>query len=419
MSLVIGCSLAWAGIAMAQQPEASPSPAENKKQGGGKPAAEAKHGRAPQAEPDQHAAQSATQPPMNPKQERGQKHAAPTEATVPNQSAAGATPAPTPGGRKGNQKHEAQQSTVPAAQGENPSAQPGSSVVPAMTPQAQGRGKGAKDRADKAKARPSPSSTAAAAAATATPKASATPAASATAAATATPTISATATASASPGKAATTSSAAPQTNATATPFASPSASPAGAAAALPTPKPNTAAATKKPAPQQVQEIKSQNASFRAQPRPQEVPAVTYNPQYRIQGADQWRAPQYEVFRSYRPERHDEGWYHSHYSRVEQIGGGWYYWNNGYWYPAWGYRPHEEYYAYDGPIYVGRRAERADQVIADVQVELKHMGYYKGEVDGLVGPLTREALREYQDDSGLYQTSVIDEPTLESLGLAS
>ena len=103
---------------------------------------------------------------------------------------------------------------------------------------------------------------------------------------------------------------------------------------------------------------------------------------------------------------------------MELIGGGYYYWNNGYWYPAWGYNPSAEYYAYDGPIYVGQRAEPPDRVIADVQAELQQMGYYQGEVDGLLGPLTRQALTDYQADQGLTTTAVIDEPTLNSLGLS-
>jgi len=177
------------------------------------------------------------------------------------------------------------------------------------------------------------------------------------------------------------------------------------------------AGAVKKPDPQQVQQIKSQHANFRAQPKPQQVPAVTYNQNYRIQGSEQWQGPQYQVFRSYRPEWHDEGWYRSHYNRVELIGGGYYYWNNGYWYPAWGYSPSAQYYAYDGPIYVGQRAEPPDKVIADVQAVLQQMGYYRGEVDGLLGPLTREALTAYQADQGLTTTAAIDEPTLESLGM--
>ena len=179
----------------------------------------------------------------------------------------------------------------------------------------------------------------------------------------------------------------------------------------------NTGAKAKKPDPQQVQQIKSQHANFRAQPKPQQVPAVTFNQNYRIQGSEQWQGPQYEVFRSYHPERHDQGWYRSRYNRVELIGGGYYFWNNGYWYPAWGYDSSAEYYAYDGPIYVGHRAEPPDRVIADVQAELQQMGYYRGEVDGLLGPLTREALTAYQADQGLTTTAAIDQPTLDSLGM--
>ncbi len=177
-------------------------------------------------------------------------------------------------------------------------------------------------------------------------------------------------------------------------------------------------AQAKKPDPQQVQQIKAQHANFRAQPKPQQIPAVTYNQNYRIQGSDRWQGTQYEVFRSYHPEWHDQGWYRTHYNRVELIGGGYYYWNNGYWYPAWGYSPSEQYYAYDGPIYVGQHAEPPDKVIADVQGVLQQMGYYKGEVDGLLGPLTREALTAYQTDNGLTTTAAIDEPTLDSLGMS-
>jgi hypothetical protein len=174
----------------------------------------------------------------------------------------------------------------------------------------------------------------------------------------------------------------------------------------------------KKPDPQQVQQIKTQHANFRAQPKPQQVPAVTYNQNYRIQGSDRWQGQHYEVFRSYHPEWHDEGWYRSRYHRVELIGGGYYFFNNGYWFPAWGYSPSAQYYAYDGPIYAGQHAEPPDKVIADVQGVLQQMGYYTGEVDGLLGPLTREALTAYQADQGLTQTAAIDEPTLDSLGMS-
>jgi Putative peptidoglycan binding domain len=169
---------------------------------------------------------------------------------------------------------------------------------------------------------------------------------------------------------------------------------------------------------QQVQQIKQQHANFKAQPRPDKAPAVTFNANHRIEGAQNWQGSRYEVFRDYHSEWHDQGWYHSHYGRVELIGGGWYFWNAGYWFPAWGYDPGVAYYPYDGPIYVGQRAEPPDRVIADVQAELQDMGYYTGDVDGLLGPLTRQALRDYQADHGLAVTEAIDEPTLDALQMS-
>jgi len=174
----------------------------------------------------------------------------------------------------------------------------------------------------------------------------------------------------------------------------------------------------KKPDPQQVQQVRSQHASFRAQPKPQQVQAVSFNQNHRIEGSDRWQGQHYEVFRSYHPQWHDQGWYHSHYNRVELIAGGYYFFNNGYWFPAWGYSPSAQYYAYDAPIYVGQRAVPPDQVIADVQALLQQMGYYTGEVDGLLGPMTREALTAYQGEQGLAQTAAIDEPTLDALGMS-
>ena len=191
-----------------------------------------------------------------------------------------------------------------------------------------------------------------------------------------------------------------------------------GAAAVQQNAQAKAGAKGKKPDPQQVQQVKSQHTSFRAQPKPQQVQAVTFNQNHRIEGSDRWQGQHYEVFRSYHPEWHDQGWYHSHYQRVELIAGGYYFFNAGYWFPAWGYSPSAQYYAYDAPIYVGQRAVPPDQVIADVQALLQQMGYYTGDVDGLLGPLTREALTAYQTDQGLTATAVIDQPTLDSLDLA-
>ena len=108
-----------------------------------------------------------------------------------------------------------------------------------------------------------------------------------------------------------------------------------------------------------VQKIKTQHANFRAQPKPQQVPAVTFNESRQISGSEHWQGTQYTVFRSYRPQWHDQNWYRSRYNRIELIAGGYYFFNAGYWYPAWGYQPTAQYYVYDGPIYAGSTGRAA------------------------------------------------------------
>jgi hypothetical protein len=327
ISLLIGCSLALAGAALAQQPVEQQSPSKGKRA--------PEKARATEAKPGPNAAKAQERPAKQPgaMKERAGANAQKAETTPKREKAAGTET--------------------------NVSAQPGATAAPGAKRQAEERRKGTKAPAANAKAPPKPTPAMAGAKATPAPPAPASPA-----------------------GK-----------------------------------QVKGAGAVKKPDPQKVQQIKSQHTNFRAQPKPQQVPAVTYNQNYRIQGSESWQGPQYEVFRSYHPEWHDEGWYRSHYNRVELIGGGYYYWNNGYWYPAWGYNPSAQYYAYDGPIYVGHHAEPPDKVIADVQAVLQEMGYYRGEVDGLLGPLTREALSAYQADNGLTTTAAIDQPTLDALGM--
>ena len=144
--------------------------------------------------------------------------------------------------------------------------------------------------------------------------------------------------------------------------------------------------------------------------------AIKFQPGVRIQGSQNWKGTRYIVFRNYNPIWHDQFWWTAHYPRVVLIGGGWYYWNDNYWYPAWGYDPGARF-VYDGPIYAYNDLDPG-QVVANVQAKLQEEGYYQGDVDGLMGPLTRAALARYQADHGLYETAAIDEPTMESLGFA-
>jgi putative peptidoglycan binding protein len=161
---------------------------------------------------------------------------------------------------------------------------------------------------------------------------------------------------------------------------------------------------------------KVQHFDLPKQPNTAKAPAVTFQQGRHIEGSQNWQGQQYTVFRNYRSEWHDQNWWDSHYhNNIVFVFGAPYYWNAGYWFPAWGYSPNA-YYAWDGPIYAYNHLP-PDQVIANVQAALQEQGYYHGEVDGLIGPLTREAVANYQRDHGLYETASIDQPTLESLGM--
>jgi hypothetical protein len=146
------------------------------------------------------------------------------------------------------------------------------------------------------------------------------------------------------------------------------------------------------------------------------IASTRFRANNQIQGSQNWQGQRYQAFRAYRSQWHDRGWWGGRYNRIGLFGGGYYYWNNGFWYPAWGYDPGYSYYPYDGPIY-GYNNLPPDQVVANVQSALQEQGYYHGEVDGLLGPLTRAAIADYQRDHGLYITSAVDEPTLASLGM--
>jgi hypothetical protein len=120
--------------------------------------------------------------------------------------------------------------------------------------------------------------------------------------------------------------------------------------------------------------------------------------------------------RRHHRQRHHRDWWRSRYNRIALFAGGYYYWDNNYWYPAYGYDPYYSTYTYDEPIY-GYGDLTPGQVIANVQTALQEQGYYDDEVDGLIGPRTRAALSDFQRDNGLPITAAIDGPTLKALGL--
>jgi hypothetical protein len=188
------------------------------------------------------------------------------------------------------------------------------------------------------------------------------------------------------------------------------------------------------------------------------IASVKFQGTGNIQGSESWTGEQYAVFRNYHHEWHDKDWWNHHSIPVDHppqrptpiplpkpshsptpihsskpshspkpsptppnpvilVSGGWYFRNACYWYPAWGYDRNHSYYPYDGPIYACNGLA-PDQTIANVQAALQALGYYHGPINGILGPLTRTAIANYQRDYGLYMTSAIDEQTVASLGLA-
>jgi len=115
-------------------------------------------------------------------------------------------------------------------------------------------------------------------------------------------------------------------------------------------------------------------------------------------------------------EMHDHNWWRQHFRIIVFAIGGFYYWDSGYWYPAWGYDPSYNNYDYDGPIYAYGNL-LPDQVTAQVQTQLQQDGYYLGSITGSLDSATRAAIANYQRDQGLVVTATVDEPTVESLGL--
>jgi Putative peptidoglycan binding domain len=96
-----------------------------------------------------------------------------------------------------------------------------------------------------------------------------------------------------------------------------------------------------------------------------------------------------------------------------------------YWYPTGGYYsygypgyPYDyyDYYDYSYPdngYYSGQSESASIQVL--VQQALASRGYYAGALDGLVGPETQSAIREFQRDYGLPVTGDINSELIQAL----
>jgi hypothetical protein len=70
------------------------------------------------------------------------------------------------------------------------------------------------------------------------------------------------------------------------------------------------------------------------------------------------------------------------------------------------------------PAYVAYPQFATYPVEVAVQVQLKQLGYYGGDIDGQIGPGTQKAIAKFQAAQGLAVTGQINQATLKALGIS-
>jgi hypothetical protein len=96
---------------------------------------------------------------------------------------------------------------------------------------------------------------------------------------------------------------------------------------------------------------------------------------------------------------------------------GWYgdnYWDD---YPYYGYDDGDDGDYSDAQPSPSDMA-RYEQTVVAVQKELKKLGYYHGQIDGIAGPQTRKAISWFQSVDKLSVSGRIDNPTLKALQIS-
>jgi hypothetical protein len=92
---------------------------------------------------------------------------------------------------------------------------------------------------------------------------------------------------------------------------------------------------------------------------------------------------------------------------------------NSYWGYPYGYYPYGYYY-YNQPYYnqpAYGYGPYNGSLVLQVQRRLARAGYYRGAIDGMMGPRTRYAIRTYERDHGLRVDGVISGQLLATMGL--
>lgn len=84
------------------------------------------------------------------------------------------------------------------------------------------------------------------------------------------------------------------------------------------------------------------------------------------------------------------------------------------------YYPYSPYYYPYPERYIYVRESKPvvkDAGVMRAQVELMDKGFYKGDIDGILGPQTKAAIIDFQKSKNLPQTGALDDATLTALGI--
>jgi hypothetical protein len=107
----------------------------------------------------------------------------------------------------------------------------------------------------------------------------------------------------------------------------------------------------------------------------------------------------------------DYGWGYYPYGAYSYYDGGYY--DNGYYDESYG---SSQYSQEPYPAQFEDNRSNGDSSVSQVQAALARKGYYRGAIDGSLGPATQNALRQYQRNHGLDVTGRIDRPVIVALG---
>jgi hypothetical protein len=122
-------------------------------------------------------------------------------------------------------------------------------------------------------------------------------------------------------------------------------------------------------------------------------------------------------YRSYSYASYGYGYPYYSYGPSVSFGFGYPYYSYGYPYGYYGSYPNDYSYGYYSYDRSGYGAYANGSIVIQVQSRLARAGYYRGAIDGVMGPRTRYAIQAYERDHGLRMDGVISGSLIRNMGL--